>query len=1202
MKKNKLYTVNKWNRPIFATDIDRTHQNVFDGMFGSNLNTGGGSGGFNFNSLMGLASQMGSQGQQDNSMPNFNTSYGLNTSSDNFWQQKGLGWNQIQADNQVNLANSTFGQNAGFNINSSALAGQSGPQVSQSSLPSIGQGITQGALNNVEKPEGLTYDGGASKSVQGGSGKAAAGKALAQAGMNIADSVGKSDEFKRGLWDRADPVHYLAGGKESAVGNAMGDAGVSVFKAGAQSGNGYMMLAGAGLKILGGLTNAAWGYKVDKKRLEQMNAGIDSLKAFNSNASTFDDVKGPNAIVDNTAGLYKGGWFTGNGAAKKEKKMHDKLLAAESWANRSVENNIENISDTQMDTMLANYAAYGGPLGRTVNPADYNNLSDYLLARSKINTDNQYALGGDIQANGGDYTTGLAHIDAGGSHEENPHDGVQVGISKENGNPNLVEEGETIFDDYVFSNRIEIDDTTKEKFHIAKKRSMTFADLSKKLEKESLERPNDPISQAGLRKQMHDLADEQERQKKEMQERETEENFEKLPPEQQQMIMDQLALEEEQAKQQQMQEQQGEESQEENPEEYQEESPTEQQMAEEGIPQEEQSSEERMLQEQQPQLQEGNEVQLNANGGNMNRFDDGGDMKTDIYGLLDNIYTDSDFAKWAKENKIDPSKIDWSKALKDPVLMAAIARSNPIAVHALKNGYDFGKYKVPKDYKTYDWDSFEKELGEYDASYNKGNTPGHYAVDKNFDYGKYKNIKDLEESQDYANYTNYVYDILNKVKGIKFKVKDDGDWLKYDDLEYENPDNKLSKDEYDTLLNLASTLHRVDTNPDGTYLANQFFPDEPNDEWTFLSEDAPELFKKLRTDGNAGVFHLTPKVIHDQNKITQNFVTDDKGNIEAVYGDVPKEWKLKRNYNWQDENNNYNYNYYTRPAAKEGEKGKLGDTNFYEDENGKYKWVPKHKSTFERMAGVFGPSTALTLMASGVGKPDYKHLDRAETFAGEAPTLAHASFIGNYYKPTLLDPNREYNKIIANSRAADRAILNNASPIGTKMAGIVANNLNTITGIGDADIKGIDYNNGIKLKQAEFDRGTDQYNATTATDISKTNADIINRNRQFRAQLGLEAAKEKMDSEASWNKGIYANLANTFKGLSDIGKENAQYNMIADMAGDSIFGTLTGKQFTGSGMFGKQYVDDDGNPIKKPKKVISAYGGKIRRKKKGLTF
>lgn len=112
--------------------------------------------------------------------------------------------------------------------------------------------------------------------------------------------------------------------------------------------------------------------------------------------------------------------------------------------------------------------------------------------------DNLFALGGDIQMNGADFTNGMQHINAGNSHEENPYEGVQVGVDPQ-GVPNLVEEGEVIYNDYVYSNRIPCDDETKAKFRLSKKRDITYADLAKRLEKESLERPNDPISKELLR-------------------------------------------------------------------------------------------------------------------------------------------------------------------------------------------------------------------------------------------------------------------------------------------------------------------------------------------------------------------------------------------------------------------------------------------------------------------------------------------------------------------------------------------------------------------------------------------------------------------------------------------------------------------------------------------------------------------------------
>lgn len=165
---------------------------------------------------------------------------------------------------------------------------------------------------------------------------------------------------------------------------------------------------------------------------------------------------------------------------------------------------------------------------------------------------NLFAIGGDIQANGADFSTGLTHVNAGGSHEENPAGGVQMGVD-EQGVPNMVEEGEVIFNDYVFSNRIELDAETKKSLHFPIRRSLTYADAAKKLEVEIKERPNDPISRAGFLRQMQTLEDNQERQKQEMAAENARRAFESLSPEEQTAIMQQYS--QQQSEQQAMEEQ-----------------------------------------------------------------------------------------------------------------------------------------------------------------------------------------------------------------------------------------------------------------------------------------------------------------------------------------------------------------------------------------------------------------------------------------------------------------------------------------------------------------------------------------------------------------------------------------------------------------------------------------------------------------------
>ena len=126
------------------------------------------------------------------------------------------------------------------------------------------------------------------------------------------------------------------------------------------------------------------------------------------------------------------------------------------------------------------------------------------------------AFGGGLNTQGGDFTNGLTYIDNGGTHEENPMEGIQMGVDPQ-GVPNLVEEGETIWNDYVFSNRIKVPKAVRSKYKLRGPKNMTFADASKYISKESDERPNDPISQRGLEAGLARLVQEQEAIRQEQQ-------------------------------------------------------------------------------------------------------------------------------------------------------------------------------------------------------------------------------------------------------------------------------------------------------------------------------------------------------------------------------------------------------------------------------------------------------------------------------------------------------------------------------------------------------------------------------------------------------------------------------------------------------------------------------------------------------------
>lgn len=151
-------------------------------------------------------------------------------------------------------------------------------------------------------------------------------------------------------------------------------------------------------------------------------------------------------------------------------QLNKEAKAANEFFDRKVQNAALNLNYRDRDNALLNLAAFGGGL------------------------DN--------------FSNGVRKIDEGGTHEQNPLGGVPQGIASD-GIPNLVEEGEVIYDDYVFSNRLKVPEKVKKEMNL-KGDKMTFADAAKVLQKESEERPNDYISNNGLKVYMSKLKQAQE--------------------------------------------------------------------------------------------------------------------------------------------------------------------------------------------------------------------------------------------------------------------------------------------------------------------------------------------------------------------------------------------------------------------------------------------------------------------------------------------------------------------------------------------------------------------------------------------------------------------------------------------------------------------------------------------------------------------
>lgn len=122
-------------------------------------------------------------------------------------------------------------------------------------------------------------------------------------------------------------------------------------------------------------------------------------------------------------------------------------------------------------------------------------------------------------------------VNEGGTHEENPNGGVQVGMDPQ-GIPNMLEEGEPAYKDYVFSDNIIADKKILEEYKIPEKfAGMLYSKIADSYVDEAVERPNDPISREGLNAMLLRLADAQEAQKQQEEQRALEAELAEMSPE-----------------------------------------------------------------------------------------------------------------------------------------------------------------------------------------------------------------------------------------------------------------------------------------------------------------------------------------------------------------------------------------------------------------------------------------------------------------------------------------------------------------------------------------------------------------------------------------------------------------------------------------------------------------------------------------------
>ena len=384
---------------------------------------------------------------------------------------------------------------------------------------------------------------------------------------------------------------------------------------------------------IGSLVNKAFGN--NKQAINQRNARIQQAykQAANiSNINNYDDMA--NASIDTGFSVNRGeyGWFNGHQYRKDVE-----------GANASKE-----------------YLA-------SVIP----NAANKINIQNELNLKQNYAsFGGNLNTAGANFTTGMKHINKGDTHENNPYEGVPMGVDPQ-GTPNLVEEGETIYNDYVFSDRLKVPKQkikkgqtkfTQEEKVLHKYEGKTYADAAKKAEKDSGvdERPNDNIAKRGFETILEILAQSQEQQRAEEGKEKMQQQLEalqeylnSLPPEEREQIIQQIQQQltgqevPQQEIPQQVQQQGVPQDQQQMMQQQQQLSPEEIAMMQQQQPQQQEMSPEQqaMLQQQmqqqppmeeQPMQEPQQQVQTQAYGGKL--YEEGGQLSPEQMAMLQQQY------------------------------------------------------------------------------------------------------------------------------------------------------------------------------------------------------------------------------------------------------------------------------------------------------------------------------------------------------------------------------------------------------------------------------------------------------------------------------------------------------------------------------------------------------------------------------------
>ena len=786
-------------------------------------------------------------------------------------------------------------------------------------------------------------------------------------------------------------------------------------------------------------------------------------------------------------GAIVGGVSSNVGSIIGRIKAHDAAEAgnkAVKKLNQGMSNRIGNLTDT-VDS-----------LNDRTREAAYMNLS---------------AFGGDLSTHGLDFSNGLTFIDAGGSHEQNPLGGVPMGVD-ENGAPNLVEQNEVVWDDYVFSDRLVVPEEIQKKYKL--KEGITFADAVKKLTEMSLERPNSPIDNDTNKAILNELRNVQEEVRSQMQ-AEAAQQYMQAAQDDQDLLS--LAL------------------------------------AENG-----------MSPIQFPGMQEESASLMPpgfAMGGNL--FEKGGPQKPKFAGISPFTTDDTLLASPPQQPESSFSSSSTPSSSRRPA------------------GMSYGTWKQGdgvSNWNTFSRGSIEAYMQQQMAKYNTAKTPE-----------EKKRIQ--EETMNTINLIQTGYQLSFDRQAGKARVSDDPIVRRHQ----ENWNTKVNGNAGFTKIAEAQNLpagHKSGDDAQHNWTDGLWGP-QTSIRHAGSSQMSDDDMKTLVEGFNSMGLTYSPTLSYGKNgdklytlqiaePVQTNTGTKSTPPADGA-GVIVHDGNLLADF----------------PGEGEGDGG-LSFPDTGQTGGGQPTGMSNGMINSLRMAPIYG--SGMAALNGLLNDPEYDNADAILGYARKmgTPITIPVRTIGDYRARRPFDERYLVNMALRNRTAAMRSGINTAGGNRALQLGYAS----ALAHQGQnelAEIMRQAYlaNRADDAQVAEFNRGTNQFNATSINNRNQTQAQL-NSQREAQALSGISTGYQlRQRIKDAWDQATAQNLSNLFNSLGSLGKEKGQNQMIQSMAENGYFPYGYGQNGQGYDLsFLSQLLDNMGSSGGSATASVGACGGKLKKKRR----